>query len=112
MWKSQSIVSTSPPANLEVCPGLVLYGPPFLPVLVISQKRFSKQRDARVTNQRRMKFSINRMFNLNIFQTRNVCPCVSKKHHRMLLLKHLTESSVACMFSKQDSITNSNNKFF
>jgi len=30
-----------------VCPGLVLYGPPFLPVLVVSQKRFSKQRDAR-----------------------------------------------------------------
>jgi hypothetical protein len=65
-----------------------------------------------VTNQRRVKFSINRMLNLHIFQTQNVCPCVSEKYHRMPLLERLTESSVACMFWKQDSITNSNHKFF
>ena len=35
--------------KLEVYPGLVLYGPPFWPDLVVSGKRVSEHRDAKVT---------------------------------------------------------------
>ena len=38
----------SHPFNLEVYPGLVLYGPPFWPDLVVSGKRVSEHRDAKV----------------------------------------------------------------
>ena len=34
---------------VEVYPGLVLYGPPFWPDLVVSGKRVSEHRDAKVT---------------------------------------------------------------